>query len=85
MQYFGKSWGAPICEQIPEVPVPIGKVCVGCGNTIKEADSGLILPFSGIKDDDGLVQPFLGDDGHSVSYHIDCFLKNVGLIGVEAA
>ena len=45
MQWFGKSWGAPVNEDTPHVPTPTGQPCLDCGDPIEEGDQGFMIPF----------------------------------------
>ncbi len=38
--WFGKDWGAPMCEPSEHVPTPIGDHCVHCQEVIAEGDRG---------------------------------------------
>lgn len=42
VKWFGTNWGAPICSECPQVPVPIGSNCFYCEEPIIETDSGVI-------------------------------------------
>ena len=72
-QWFGTSWGAPVCDPADHVPTPVGQDCLmGCGRVIAADDQGLVLPHSYL-DDEGEVR------GELRGQHLDCFLKAVGL------
>lgn len=65
MNWFGVSWGAPICEEVTKVDIPVGEPCFHCGGRIQESDRGLVLPF-------------LGSDGVKPSpWHLVCFIKAI--------
>jgi hypothetical protein len=42
MKWFGVSWGAPMCDECPHVPPPIGEFCAHCDEAILANDSGVI-------------------------------------------
>jgi hypothetical protein len=42
MKWFGVSWGAPMNDECPEVPPPVGEICQHCGEGIVAADSGVV-------------------------------------------
>ena len=44
MWWFGKSWGAAICDVETWRPTPIGDSCTYCELPIREDDAGFILP-----------------------------------------
>jgi hypothetical protein len=67
MKWFGPSWDAPVNRNCDETPTPHGK-CVRCGLTFRDGDHGLVLPFSGGK-----------DDPDEVGYHHGCFLVSIGI------
>lgn len=68
MKWFGKSWGAPVNESCEESRVPAGRACGYCDKPIKEDSQGLLLLFSGER-----------DDPPDLPYHLDCFRESVGI------
>lgn len=64
--WFGKSWGAPVCDPETHLPTPVGDLCVRCAGEITDDDQGMIVPFAG-------MQPAVLS-----AHHLDCFL--VGII-----
>lgn len=53
MKWFGISWGAHICEEAEQVPVPVTEKCFHCEGSFLEHDRGFVLPFSsaeGVRD-----------------------------------
>ena len=42
MMWFGKSWGAPMCADCPQVDAPVGEPCVHCEEPIAAGESGVI-------------------------------------------
>lgn len=68
MKWFGESWGAPVCDPQNHTETPVGGSCAGlCGDTIREHDKGLVLPFVG--------HPTLTE----LNYHLQCFMESLGL------
>jgi hypothetical protein len=65
MQWFGESWGAPVCEHCEHVATPVGKICVECQIPIAHQDLGFVVPFLP-------YPPKRWSDAH---YHRDCFLR----------
>src|SRR5258708_15107040 len=63
MQWFGKSWGASICESIEHVPTPVGELCGWCEEVIEEQDGGLIIPHVTLN----RVTP--------TPRHLECFIR----------
>lgn len=65
-QWFGKSWGAPCCEEDEHVPTPLSARCVRCIEPILEGHQGIVTPLVSL-------------DGAStlVAYHLDCYLKGI--------
>ena len=41
MKWFGKTWGAAICQPTEKIDVPVGVACVACGRTFIEESRGL--------------------------------------------
>lgn len=66
MKWFGKNWGAPICEN-PHTPTPVGTPCYLCEDKpIQEGDRGVVMPFCG--------NP---GDPPELAAHLRCFLLSV--------
>lgn len=63
--WFGKSWGAPVCEESRHLPTPVGDRCVSCTWFIKDDDQGMLIPFAGMK------------PATLMSYHLECFLREI--------
>ena len=42
MKWFGKNWHAPICDQCPQGPVPVGETCNWCEEKIEAQDNGVV-------------------------------------------
>ena len=66
MMWFGKSWGAPICDATEHVPAPVGLVCPECDMPIGMYDQGVTMPLGKL---DGTVS--------TLAYHLDCWLRHV--------
>jgi hypothetical protein len=65
--WFGTSWGAPICETTPRVPVPVGKPCIWCDEPIAA-------------DDRGIGSALLESVGNIIAvspayYHVECWIR----------
>lgn len=67
MQWFGESWGAPVCALIDHVPVPVGELCIECKDGITESDAGFIIPYLEFEKR-GFTNTF---------FHRDCFLDSI--------
>jgi hypothetical protein len=66
MQWFGKSWGAHVCEEAAHVETPVGAMCFGlCGVPIAEGDRGVVLPFVDV------------DRVKDAPYHLACLMSVV--------
>jgi hypothetical protein len=68
VKWFGKTWGAPVCEESDHVATPVGSACTVCGQEVIEGQRGLLLPFCG--------NP---GDPPELPYHLQCFLASVGV------
>lgn len=68
MEWFGASWGAPVCGTCPHVETPIGQRCARCGRPIGASDQGVRLPYAG---------PLADVTYQPLPYHLDCFLSGV--------
>lgn len=67
MEWFGTSWGAPVCIVCERVATPVGEPCMECEREITLEDSGFIIPFA----------PFPLTEFVDAVYHRDCFLGNI--------
>jgi hypothetical protein len=63
--WFGRSWGAPVCDPETHKPTPVGDRCTECLQEIEEDDQGMLIPFA------GMTPAVLS------SFHLDCFLKTI--------
>lgn len=68
MQWFGETWGAPICDDEDHMETPTGELCPVCEKPINSKDQGVELPYL---DEDS--------DVDYLDYHLDCFLEHIGL------
>jgi hypothetical protein len=59
--WFGESWGAPVCDEMRHLPVPLDQTCPECNKGIRLNDNGMIFP---------------GPEG-LLAYHRLCFLRTV--------
>lgn len=66
-QWFGRSWGAPICEAENYAETPVGEPCLRCREVILPGDSGMITLF--MRADGSSLQP----------QHLACFMR--GIVG----
>lgn len=66
MQWFGRDWGAPICQMGEHIPTPVGEDCGFCDKLIAEGDHGVRMPFVG--DPSGR--------GYMNAHHL-CFLRSI--------
>lgn len=64
MDYFGKPWDAPICDDGTQIPTPVGTDCAWCEVPIQDGDRGVVIPA-------------FGNSGwRSTSWHKECFLRS---------
>jgi hypothetical protein len=63
--WFGKHWGAPICDDTPHAVTPVGMACGFCDEPIAAGDDGVLIPSLG------------GDGQHRVAFHYECNLRSV--------
>lgn len=68
-QWFGKSWGAPCCEEDEHVATPLWAKCSRCQEPIRDGDQGIVMPLVSM----------VGDayTGTLIAYHLDCFLGGI--------
>ncbi len=67
--WFGKSWGAPICDPEDHVATPVGLACLDCGDPISENDQGITMPHISMAGDILVSVPS--------AYHLDCWLQHI--------
>lgn len=76
VRWFGKSWGAPVCDPRYHVETPLGEVCLECAGAVVDGDQGLICAC-----DPSIPNAFwwyFAGDEHSVcAYHVACFEQSV--------
>ena len=70
--WFGESWGAPVCKANRQLETPVGESCMDCEGPIAMQDRGMIIPYVS------------EDEGHFAVYHLDCFLRSITGIRLDA-
>jgi hypothetical protein len=66
MSWFGKSWGAPVCEDEDHIDTPEGQKCLYCEKPITADDQGIVMPVA-----------LVDKPAELIPVHIDCYLKKV--------
>lgn len=66
MRWFGQPYGAPYEADTEPAPVPVGDRCHWCGESVCEADSGLLVPYY-----DGKGPP------RELPYHYACHFRRI--------
>jgi hypothetical protein len=46
LAWFGKHWGAPVCDEVPHVGTPVGEPCLWCGEPIVGDDNGFLVAYA---------------------------------------
>lgn len=69
--WFGPAPFAPVCEDSPHRPTPVGDLCLYCKVAIIEGDEGLLIP--GGKLVDGAIVYVID------AVHIACFRRELGI------
>jgi hypothetical protein len=64
--WFGKSWGAPVCDPLDRHSTPIGIRCHQCGVPIEPDDAGFTL--MGVGDGGWLI---------TLVEHLGCFAASI--------
>lgn len=79
-QWFGESWGAPVCDPGARVDTPVGEPCVMCGRAIEAASRGLVIDC--LLTLEPISAEYDGRNGLNVNtrrpMHLECFLENIG-------
>ena len=77
MEYFGKYWGAPVCDSCQHTETPVGQICFWCEESIGESDRGFLVPHASWKYMAGQekIPPVQ-------SIHLECMIRmTVGSLG----
>lgn len=71
IRWFGRSWGAPVCDPRAHINTPPGLVCARCDGEIDEDDQGVTMPAIDL----------VGAEyrSHVIGYHLDCWLGSLGI------
>lgn len=65
MAWFGRRLDAPAYDDAPQVPVPFGSECLGCGELIEQRDDGITMPY------------MTGTQVLRAAFHTECHLRSV--------
>jgi hypothetical protein len=68
MQWFGESWGAPVCSPGRRTDIPVGTRCDRCALRIHVGDRGLVMM---------MFDSRLEGTPELRVYHLECFLVTV--------
>jgi hypothetical protein len=63
--WFGKSWGAPVCDPEDHAETPVGSKCWRCKKDIAADDQGVTMPLVGVE---GVTL---------IHAHLDCYVKTL--------
>ena len=64
MRWFGTSWGAPLNEDCPQVPVPVGAMCLWCSEIVAEHETGVIYSNGPVAHFECFLRQTYGSVGH---------------------
>lgn len=81
MKWFGKSWGAPVCDAARHVDLlKVEGDAIRCSNQkeIVDTDQGVLLPFGGSVADLAGMDVYYDNRVPHLAYHIDCFMEQLG-------
>lgn len=65
--WFGVKWDAPMTDEAPEEPTPVGDHCMYCSEIIAAGESGITMPYMR----DAHLKP------ERAPAHIECFLRSI--------
>ena len=72
--WFGTDWGAPVCHDMPQIPVPVGRPCLYCTEPIAADDSGIATPLMESVGNAIVVS--------TAYYHVECWGRSLlGSVG----
>jgi len=61
---FGELWDAPMCEDAPTAPIPVGEHCDWCDTTIQDGDQGVLIPC------------VMADGAKLLPWHRECLMRS---------
>ncbi len=76
IRWFGKSWGAAVCEPDQHTETPVGIACMRCRVAIEPRDRGFALQCADVNDQGELVVS-------TVVEHLRCFINGLVCPGCE--
>lgn len=73
MKWFGVSWGAPMNDECPSVPPPVGELCAHCGEGIVAKDSGVVYANGPVAHRNCFLRGVFGSKSH-IEKKCSCFV-----------
>jgi len=73
MQWFGQSWGAPLCGPRNHAVTPAGIACAWCDEPIDAEDSGVIYSNGPAMHFECFIRSFAGSVAH-IERRCPCFV-----------
>jgi hypothetical protein len=73
MKWFGESWGAPMNNDCPNVPPPVGEMCSHCGEGIVAKDTGVIYANGPVAHRNCFIRGVSGSLAHLLR-HCSCYI-----------
>jgi hypothetical protein len=70
-QWFGKSWGAPCCEEDEHVATPVNEACTRCKEPIRPGDQGIASVLV------GAISRRQAFSAEMIYFHLDCYLRGI--------
>jgi hypothetical protein len=84
-KWFGRSWGAPVCETCDHTETPVGAPCLYCKEPILDGHQGVTVSCASSATEAAI--PLAGGEPRYVvtaqAVHIDCFVRKMRPHGPE--
>jgi hypothetical protein len=77
MQWFGQSWGAPMCHPMNHAATPVGLTCQWCREPIDAEDSGVIFSNGPVNHFECFIRSLVGSVAH-LERRCACFRGDCG-------
>lgn len=71
IQWFGESWGAPVCASEDHAETPVGVECLRCEKPIEAGDQGVIM--------DSMESMTMFWKRTRKPMHLDCLFDDIGI------
>jgi hypothetical protein len=74
MRWFGKPWPGALCDECPEIPVPVGVECAHCSEPIQADDTGVVYSNGPAAHKNCFLRGVLGSVAH-IEKRCSCYVS----------